>query len=86
VEVLVYCDNHEKNLEEALTWIEQRAGSGAFSLPGIVFWCSKCRKTSIISYEHYTANLPANIEPISSGAYYTRMCVGAEMLMQMQPS
>lgn len=90
VETLVYSDGGSSSLSETLQMIEEKAQAvaesstiEAVSLPGIVIWCSACRKMSVISYQHYCQVCMEGMPAMSMSAYYTRMCIGAELLMQM---
>lgn len=85
IQSLVYGDER-KTLADVLDWVERKAGKGSnMSFPGIVLWCSVCRKMSVISYTHYLANQVDKTKPVMQmSSYYTRMCMGAELLMKMQ--
>lgn len=82
VEALVYSNGQP--ISDVLLWVEQKAASGLFSLPGIVIWCHDCRKMSVISYQDYVTSCGNVVQPMSESLYYTRMCMEAEILMRMQ--
>ena len=98
LESLVYSstinDHEHQQLKRVLEWVESKASGGeggdiaAKSMPGITTWCHACRKVSVISYSYYLIlsreedRLPED-RILSMSAYYTRMCMGAEMWLQM---
>ena len=100
----------QQQLQRVLEWVESKAtGSTDFALgtslhgvpvpmPGVVVWCSDCRRMSVVSYTHYCnlmerdaaacedngASEAASPPRIQTmSEYYTRMCISAEMWMHM---
>lgn len=88
LEALVYHSNANSSISNVLRWIEEQADSGVFCFPGIVMWCADCRNHSVISYQHYVSmcrgDLIAESAILSESVYYTRMCMGADYLWDMQ--
>ena len=67
---------------------EQEEESPAVPMPGVAVWCSVCRRMSVISYT-YHRNLRKDKDGVpdhaiaTQSAYYTKMCISAEMWMKM---
>jgi hypothetical protein len=88
VEVLVYHSSINSSMVQVLGWVEEQADSGLFCFPGITVWCPACRRNSVVRYEHYSEvcrgdHLPESMV-VSESVYYARMCMGAELLRDMQ--
>lgn len=77
---------HHHHLQRVLEWIEDKATS--VPMPGIVVWCSGCHRMSVVSHTYYRLlskerDKLKDAAIATRSAYYTRMCVGAEMWMHM---
>lgn len=88
LESLVYSSSAEtQKLQSVLEWVESIAAGGK-GMPGIITWCHSCKKVSVLSYTYYLMlsrdvdKLPED-SILSMSAYYTRMCMGAELCMKM---
>ena len=81
-------------ISSVLDWVESKATGNsneedsATPMPGITVWCHHCKRVSVISYSYYLLlsrnedKLPED-KILSLSCYYTRMCIGAEMWMNM---
>ena len=68
--------------------VHEKEESAAIPMPGVAIWCSACRRMSVISYT-YHCHLRKDKDGVpdhaiaTQSAYYTKMCISAEMWMKM---
>lgn len=78
-------------IQRVLEWVEGKATGYAcpqqnpVPMPGTVIWCPACHRMSVISYKYHCFLLErrGSIPVPSKSAYYTRLCISAEMWMHM---